>query len=289
VISGNRWLFHAVRVCVALSALVLLVAGCGSAVGSPGQLVTPAALASGRPTVTTKPGATPRPVASNAAEPSFVLAPAGPTESARVVRVVDGDTIVVDRGRGNEKVRYIGMNTPETVKPNTPVEFMGKEASAANSAMVTGRTVTLEKDVSETDQYGRLLRYVWVGDGPGSAMSMVNLALVQQGFAQADTWPPDVRYADVFVAAQVVARERGLGLWGPAAPSLVTAPPSGLVVVPDVATKPRKGCDQSYPDVCIPPAPPDLDCGDIPFRNFKVLPPDPHRFDGNHDGIGCTE
>jgi len=148
------------------------------------------------------------------------LGPVGVTETARVVRIVDGDTIVIDRGRGKEKVRYIGMNTPETVRPNSPVEFMGKEASAANAALVEGRTVTLEQDVSDTDQYGRLLRYVWVNDGAGSSgLTMVNLALVQQGFAQADTWPPDVRYADLLVVAQRAARDQGLGLWGPETPA----------------------------------------------------------------------
>ena len=199
------------RLGVALTALLLVVAGCGSPVGGSG-LATPAAATSGHPAVTARPGASPVPGVSPA--------PIGATETARVVRVVDGDTIVIDRGRGNEKVRYIGMNTPETVKPDTPVEFMGKEASAANAALVEGRTVTLEEDVSDTDQYGRLLRYVWVGEGAGaSGMTMVNLALVEQGFAQADTWPPDVRYADLFVAAQRDARERGLGLWGPATPA----------------------------------------------------------------------
>ena len=106
------------------------------------------------------------------------LGPNGPTESATVVRVVDGDTIVVDRGRGEEKLRYIGIDTPETVKPGSPVEWMGPEASAANKALVAGRHVTMEKDVSETDQYGRLLRYVWL-DGT----TMVNAVLAEQKWA----------------------------------------------------------------------------------------------------------
>ena len=288
MIIGGRSVIGAVQLGVAQVAFVLLLAGCGSPVGSPGWLATPAA-ASGGPTVTTKPGGTSRPPATTATAPSFALAPAGATESARVVRVVDGDTIVVDRGRGNEKVRYIGMDTPETVKPGTPVEFMGKEASAANSAMVKDKTVILEKDVSETDQYDRLLRYVWVDGGSGSRTTMVNLALVQEGFAQADTWPPDVRYADVFVAAQRLAREQGLGLWGQETPSPAAAAPSSRVNLSDGIAKTRKGCDPSYPDVCIPPSPPDLDCGDLPFRDFVVLPPDPHRLDGNHDGIGCEQ
>ena len=104
------------------------------------------------------------------------------------------------------------MDTPETVKPDSPVEWMGPEASRANAGLVEGRTVVLEKDVSETDRYGRLLRYVWLVDG--DRWTLVDLELVRQGFAQVETDPPDVRYADRFVAAQRAARAAGLGLWG---------------------------------------------------------------------------
>src|SRR3954454_7687088 len=89
------------------------------------------------------------------------LAPTGRLEEARVVRVVDGDTLIIDRGRGSERLRYIGVNAPESVKPDTPVEFMGHEASAANRALVAGGTVWLEADVSDRDRFDRLLRYVW--------------------------------------------------------------------------------------------------------------------------------
>jgi len=142
--------------------------------------------------------------------------PIGPTESARVVRVVDGDTIVVRLGGHDQRLRYVGMDTPETVKPGSPVEWMGPEANRANTALVEGQTVVLEKDVSETDEYGRLLRYVWLV--VGDRWTLVNLELVRQGYAQVETDPPDVRYADRFVAAQRAAREAGLGLWGAAAP-----------------------------------------------------------------------
>ena len=139
--------------------------------------------------------------------------PSGPTETALVVRIVDGDTIVVRLGGQDRRLRYIGMNTPETVKPNSPVEWFGREASDANRALVDGRTVVLEKDVSETDRFGRLLRYVWLVDG--DRWTMVDLELVATGFAQVETDPPDVRYADRFRAAQRSAREAGVGLWGP--------------------------------------------------------------------------
>jgi micrococcal nuclease len=130
---------------------------------------------------------------------------------------VDGDTIVVRLGGQDRRLRYIGMDTPESVKPGSPVEWLGREASRANAGLVEGRTVTLERDVSETDQYDRLLRYVWLVDG--DRWTLVNLELVRQGYAQVETDPPDVRYADRFVAAQRIARDAGLGLWAPTSSS----------------------------------------------------------------------
>jgi len=141
------------------------------------------------------------------------LSPSGHTETARVIRVVDGDTIIVDRGRGEERVRYIGMDTPDAVDPRRPVEHLGPEASAANRALVQGREVVLERDVREADQYGRLLRYIWLRDGPG--WTLVNLVLVERGFAQVDTVPPDVKYSELLLAAQRDARQHERGLWAP--------------------------------------------------------------------------
>ncbi len=105
------------------------------------------------------------------------------TESqVKVVRVIDGDTIEI---AGGAHVRYIGMDTPETYPK---VEFYGPEAKAKNIELVEGKLVTLEKDVSETDKYGRLLRYVYV-DGV-----FVNGELVRLGYAEAVSYPPDTRY-----------------------------------------------------------------------------------------------
>lgn len=131
--------------------------------------------------------------------------PKFPREKARVVKVVDGDTIELEDGR---KVRYIGIDTPETVKPNTPVQCMGKEASLANKELVQGKEVEMEKDVSETDRYGRLLRYVYVGD------VMVNQYLVSEGYAYSSSYPPDVKYQEIFREAQRQAQESEKGLWG---------------------------------------------------------------------------
>ncbi len=104
------------------------------------------------------------------------------------------------------------MDTPETVKPGSPVEWMGAEASAANRALVEGKAVVLEKDVSETDQYGRLLRDVWLQ--MGGTWVLVNLDLVREGYARISTYPPDVKYVDQLLQAEVDARDHARGLWG---------------------------------------------------------------------------
>lgn len=181
----------------------------------------------------------------------------------QVVNVVDGDTIDVLIDGSKHRVRYIGIDTPETVHPTRGVEHYGKEASTRNRELVEGITVYLEKDVSETDRFDRLLRYVWLEDG-----TMVNEMLVAEGYAQVSTFPPDVKYAEQFLVAQSAAREARLGLW-------------------ELSGTSSSECDAAYPDVCIPPQPPDLDCSQISYTNFTVLAPDPHRFDGDRDGVGC--
>ncbi|HXF72049.1 MAG TPA: thermonuclease family protein, partial [Actinomycetota bacterium] len=196
---------------------------------------------------------------------------AGPGRPARVLRVIDGDTVEV-RFRGRvEDVRLIGVDTPETVAPGEPVECYGREASAFTERRLEGRRVRLELDVELRDPYGRLLAYVWV-DG-----KLFNEVLVREGFAQVATFPPNVRYVDRFLAAQREARREGRGLWGGC--------PAGEPAV--AAVDDRGGCDLSYPDLCIPPPPPDLDCADVGARRFRVTGSDPHGFDGDGDGIGC--
>lgn len=141
------------------------------------------------------------------APPSIPTAPVT-TDLYEVVRVIDGDTIEVAIAGVPTTVRYIGVDTPETVHPSEPTGCFGAEASAYNKALVAGKFVQLERDISDTDKYGRLLRYVYV-DGV-----MVNYELVRGGYAQVVTYPPDVRYTDMFRAAEASARTAGLGLWG---------------------------------------------------------------------------
>jgi micrococcal nuclease len=141
----------------------------------------------------------------------------GPVEAnATMKRPVDGDTIVVtliaeDGSEANEEtVRLIGIDTPETKKPNTPVQCFGPEASnALASALQPGDRVRLELDVEERDRYGRLLAYVYRADDG----LFVNLALAEYGYAAVATFPPNVTHTDEFVTAVRTAREQGRGLW----------------------------------------------------------------------------
>jgi micrococcal nuclease len=126
-----------------------------------------------------------------------------------VVRVVDGDTIrVVEDGR-EEAVRYIGVDTPETVKPGSPVECYGKAASAANRRLVEGEPVRLVGDVEARDRYGRRLAYVYRSRDD----LFVNAELVRGGYATVLTIPPNVAHADELAVLARRARRNGRGLW----------------------------------------------------------------------------
>jgi micrococcal nuclease len=134
----------------------------------------------------------------------------GSSGTARVVRVVDGDTIVVARdGGGEERVRFIGVDTPETVKPRAPVECFGKKASAFNHRLLDERRVRLVTDVEARDRYGRLLAYVYRADDG----LFINAELVRGGYATPLTIAPNVRYAARFGALAREARRAGRGLW----------------------------------------------------------------------------
>lgn len=136
--------------------------------------------------------------------PAVQRVPAGAV-AAQVVSVTDGDTIRVRLDGGTYPLRYILVNTPESDEP------LGAEATAANRRLVEGQTVYLLQDVSETDRYGRLLRYVFLADG-----THVGAELVRQGFAQLSSFPPDIARAAEIQAAQQEAMTAGRGLWASA-------------------------------------------------------------------------
>jgi len=131
-----------------------------------------------------------------------------------VVRVVDGDTVHVRLADRVEKVRYIGIDTPETNHPTRGEEPGGRAATAVNGRLVGDQPVRLEPDVQLRDRYGRLLAYVWV-TRPDGAELMVNAELVRLGYAQVLTVPPNVRHAELFRKLAAEAREQRRGLWAP--------------------------------------------------------------------------
>jgi micrococcal nuclease len=125
-----------------------------------------------------------------------------------VARVIDGDTIEVLVNGQIQTVRYIGIDAPETKDPTWMVEPYGKEAYEKNRVMVEGKYVRLEKDVSETDKFSRLLRYVFVND------VLVNAELIKMGYATAYSYPPDTKYQSLFIQLEKEARDNKHGLWG---------------------------------------------------------------------------
>ena len=126
-------------------------------------------------------------------------------EYAYIQEAVDGDTVRLSDGR---KLRYVGMDTPELHHPSKGEQCFGQKAYEQNKKLVEHQLVSLEKDVSETDKYGRLLRYVWFGD------KLVNQQLVADGYAVARSFPPDISRQDELRSAEKTAREQSLGLWG---------------------------------------------------------------------------
>lgn len=207
--------------------------------------------------------------------------------SFRIASVYDGDTLTVTTG---DKVRLLQIDTPELGSGEC---YSRRAATELKRLVPRGAEVSLVADPSldDRDRYGRLLRYVFV-DGHN-----VNLELVRMGAAAPYFYRGEHgRYSSQLSAAARAAKSARRGLWG-ACPSTSLAPDRAVATGQSgppaksgsTKTGPRSGkCDPSYPTVCVPPPPPDLDCGEISFRRFTVLPPDPHHFDGpDNDGIGC--
>jgi micrococcal nuclease len=230
---------------------------------------------------------------SAAPTPSFAI-------RANVARVVDGDTIIVRYQGRDDRVRLIGIDTPEVG------QCFAKEATSAMQMLAGRRAVRLlgDRTQAKRDRYGRLLAYVVLADGRDVGRELIRLGAAHvYVYDRAFTRLPSYRNAESG------ARNRSAGLWGgchaappvttTTAPVTTTTPPVTTTVVPLPPTTtttpttipPAGNCTPSYPDVCIPPPPPDLDCGQIPYKRFRVRHdvafPDPHRFDSDRDGIGC--
>jgi micrococcal nuclease len=274
-----------VRIVAVLAAAALIVAACDS---STSRVTRPPRTR--RPSTTTVPTrstTTPTlaPTTATTAGPGRSARPADTTGPLPVQRVVDGDTVVVAPAT---TLRLIGMDTPETVDPRTPVQCFGREASARAHALLDGTSVWLEFDGSQgrLDKYGRTLAYVWMADG-----RLFEQVMIADGYAHEYTYALPYRYQDAFIAAERAARTASRGLWSPTTCNGdTTTAATPAATVPSAPQAPGGGaaCDPSYPTVCIPPPPPDLDCADVlPARAFTVVGADPHRFDSDHDGIGC--
>jgi len=232
--------------------------------------------------------------AGNISEKSTETINFNPTKvRATVYRVVDGDTIKIDGGK--KRVRYIGIDTPETVHPSKPVECYGKQASNKNKKLVEGKEILLEKDVSETDQYGRLLRYVWIDD------ILVNELLVREGYAQSSTYPPDVKYQNKFIEAQRLAMAEKKGLWGnfcddwnkpvtttqPAPSTTVVPLPSTTTTQPTPTTTyspPTPTTNGSYTCNCSKTCPQMSSCEEAYYQLDTC---GCSRRDGDSDGVPC--
>ncbi len=200
-------------------------------------------------------------------------------ESQAVVsRVVDGDTIDVTIGGETRRVRLLLVDTPEVFGG---VECYGPEASAyVSSLLPEGSAVRLERDVKDTDSFGRLLRYVYLEDG-----RMLNELLIEGGYATVYHSGDDEQHEQRLLDAETGAREAGAGLW--TACETDGEAEDDADVGSDEASETGE-CADAYPDVCIPPPPPNLNCGDIEYRDIRVLPPDPHELDRDGDGVGCV-
>lgn len=130
-------------------------------------------------------------------------------ERAVVAKVIDGDTVELENG---QKVRLVGIDTPETVDLHRPVGCFGKEASKEVKRLLAGKEIIMQKDISDTDKYERLLRYIYLPLENGQTL-FVNDYLVREGFARVYTYPPDVKFNEQFVKADREARENQRGLW----------------------------------------------------------------------------
>ncbi len=197
---------------------------------------------------------------------SLLLVPSATAGSfalrGQVEHVVDGDTLDVRLdGGGSTRVRVLGIDTPERG------ECFAHKATVTASGLARGKRVTLIGDRTQDtrDRYTRLLAYVWLPRGRD-----LGFQLVIRGLARVYVYERAFVRLDPYRYAERVARRLDRNLWRGCEPA---------------RGSPR--CDRSYPGVCIPPPPPDLDCADVRYRNFRVVGRDPHRFDGNHDGRGC--
>ncbi len=196
--------------------------------------------------------------------------------SCTVGSVVDGDTFDCTDGT---RVRLLQIDTLERGE-------CGADWATAALAYIflrPGTPVALEYDAVRIDRYGRHLAAPIVIGTDGNPYN-ISIVMVYVGLAKAAYYGDNAKFLDWANASENWARAAQWNMWAPNGPYVIGEAACGAPPAPS----PSGGnCDPSYPDVCIPSPPPDLDCPQITHRNFRVIGADPHRFDGNHDGIGC--
>jgi micrococcal nuclease len=281
------------RLAIVVLAALLAFSAVSNFVSSSSTVVrSPAATTDlGSPLVAESPEA-PAGSPSIATDPTF--RPVGATQFATVSSIVDGDTIKVDIDGTESSLRYIGMDAPEPDATDPDIKRLADQAAATNAALVEGRDVYLEREVSDTDRFGRLLRNVWLVDDGGSYV-LISVELVRLGYAQLSTFPPDVRYVAELTEAQQMAQDDGVGLWGLAsppapAPESAASPAAAPQATPQtlVGGGTAEKCHPSY-DPCLPIVS-DLDCAEVRAMGaapVTVKGPDDYMLDAEEDGLGC--
>lgn len=205
--------------------------------------------------------------------------PANP--ATEIISVGDGDTLRVNQDGETVTIRLGCIDAPETAQ--TP--WGEQSANRLKQILPTGQAVQVRE--IDRDRYGRTVAEVFLGN------QSVNLMMVKEGQAVVyrQYLSGCANTQDQYLQAESQAKAQGLGFWNQSNPVMPWDFRRGRsnAVNPTPASTPTttSNCDPSYPDVCIPSSPPDLDCGDISERNFRVTASDPHRFDGDKDGLGC--
>lgn len=257
-----------------LTTLVLAAAltACSPATGSPPDVGAGAGAADGGAGSQTRGTPSASPPAGGATPRADGGIPDG-ARPATVTKITDGDTIRVLVGAVDEAVRLLELDAPE-VDGGCGA---GRATAFVRRRVPVGSLVWLERDVSDRDRYGRLLRYVWTDDG-----RLLNAAIVRAGRARARLYPPDDGRWATMQRAEGDARRQRRGIWRSCGPDGGGGAPDGM---PSDRDGGAGGCDPNY-SACVPVYPPDIDCDrvDGPVR---VLDADPHDLDGNHDGMGC--
>lgn len=195
-------------------------------------------------------------------------------------RVTDGDTVACADGR---RIRLLLIDAPEM--DQEPFGSLARDALA--DLLPVGTPARVELDVQQQDRYRRTLAYLYTPDG-----HLANVEMARLGYVLLLTYPPNVRYVDEVRGAVEEARAARRGLWAVSAfecsPVDYRAGRCGQQQQQSPPSRQQQNCHASYPDFCIPPPPPDLDCADITGRKpLRVVGADPHRLDGDDDGLAC--